>query len=161
MEPLSALGLAAGVVQFVQFAGTLVSLGSTIHRSTDGKHEWSRELERIYGRLDQFSSRLQHCPGGQVLKPQGGGGWLAEPEPPAEVDVRALGDLAKECHDLCRQLLDTVGKLRVQPGSSHRALKTFRAVLRTVWDRQKIADLETRLDRIQKVLSLHFYPVLR
>lgn len=157
MEPLSALGLAAGVIQFVQFAGTLVSLGHSIQRSADGSHEWGRELEGIYGRLSEFGARLE---ADRHQKHQQHAGGAPQPAA-ADVNVRALTDLAAQCQDLCRQLLDTVARLRVQPGSSYRTLRTFRAVLRTVWSTKIIADLETRLGRVQNVLSMHFYPVLR
>ncbi|KLU88813.1 hypothetical protein MAPG_07796 [Magnaporthiopsis poae ATCC 64411] len=163
MEPVSAVGLAAGVLQFVQFAGTLISLGTTIHQSADGKAEWARELETVYGHLSGLSAKFQHS-AVESETPEDTGIQTSRdpsaPKTPEDAESKALRDLATECHKLCRRLLDKVEKLQVQPDKSYRTLRTFKAVLMTVWKRQEIADLEERLDRIQKGLWMIFYPVI-
>ncbi len=59
MDPLSALGIAASVVQFVQFAMAIFNGSRKIHASASGAPEDSESLENIHETLSAFSSSLR------------------------------------------------------------------------------------------------------
>ena len=59
MDPLSAIGLASNVVQFVDFASRLISTGTEVYESVSGVTDRTLELERIYKNLSSFSLKLQ------------------------------------------------------------------------------------------------------
>jgi hypothetical protein len=157
MEGLAALGLIGNVVQFVQFLSELISTGSDLYRSMDGAAASNIELEQIYGKLSSFSSSL--------IEPSN-----AQTDPHAFTyfaqtrqdltHVKELNSLGKDCKALCDQLLDTVSGLRVE-GVRWRHLKSFRGALKTVWESKKISNFESRIERFQRIIILHFFPILR
>lgn len=161
MEGLAALGLAGNVIQFIQFASGLISTGSDVYNSASGASTRNIELEKIYKRLATFTSSLQSqgttedscLPETRAYPPLA---WATENI--AHVD--ALNDLAKDCKELCDELLETISKLRVE-GGRWRLFRSFVVALQAVWDSKKIAEMEERLDRFQTVIMLHFFPFLR
>lgn len=167
MEALAALGLAGNVVQFVDFVSQLISTGSEIAGSVQGTTERTLELEKVYDSLNTFSSRL-HVAGNHASNnkdTEGLRGLLANLAESSQRDelqshVRSIEELAADCNVLCQQLLETVRKFRVKRSSS-RLLKSFLAALKMAWSSKKIQDLEERINRYRKMISLHFFPLLR
>ena len=167
METLAAVGLASNVMQFVGFISELISLGSEIHNSVDGSSERMLELQSIYQSLSGFNTALKDGKGRKTsenaLTLQGfkyGGGSESRSQSSISIHVNALHTLAAECDDVCQQLLDTVQKISVK-GGHRQPFRSFKAALKTMWDNKKIVGLEERLDRFQRMISLHFYPILR
>lgn len=167
MEALSALGLAGNVVQFVDFVSQLISTGSEIAGSVQGTTERTLEFEKVYDSLNSFSSRL-HVTGNHASNnkdTEGLRGLLADlTEPSQRVElqshIRSLEELAADCSVLCQQLLEMVRKFRVK-GSCGRSFKSFLAALKMAWSSKKIQGLEERLNRYRRMISLHFFPLLR
>jgi hypothetical protein len=58
METLAAVGLAAAVVQFVEFSSSLISAANEVYSSQSGMIHEQANLEYVYGNLQEFSSRL-------------------------------------------------------------------------------------------------------
>ncbi|KAK3935936.1 hypothetical protein QBC46DRAFT_357843 [Diplogelasinospora grovesii] len=58
MDPLTALSVAASVIQFVQFASSLISNTSEICNSANGASADNLHLEDVYGKLESFSITL-------------------------------------------------------------------------------------------------------
>ena len=59
MDAVTALGLAAAVVQFVQFTGGLVSTSAKIFRSPHGAYADNLTLEAVYQKLRRLSEELE------------------------------------------------------------------------------------------------------
>jgi hypothetical protein len=74
--------------------------------------------------------------------------------------ISALIELARDCRDVCDQLLETIRKLKIRDGRWRR-FRSLRAALEAAWDGHRIAELESRLDRYQKVILFHFFPIIR
>ncbi len=72
MDPLTALGLASNVLQFVDFVAKLVSTGVEVAGSVQGASEETVDLEKIYKSLQALSSRLHE--GVNKTKSQSGQG---------------------------------------------------------------------------------------
>lgn len=147
MDPLTALGLAAGVVQFVSFASHLITKTKEIHASSSGQTDETVTLETTYTRLHELSEKLETC---------------SRPDPMLEIvegdtdyvqNVLAIKDLSHSCEADCQKLLKVVEKLKPN-GDSHRRWQTFRAALRTVCKGSEIAELEQRLHHTQMTLTL-------
>ena len=152
MEALAALALAGNVLQFVQFVSVLVSTVSEVHDSASGASERTIELENIYERLSAFTSSLQ------IQESTGVSAFTQTTENLAH--IRAVSDLAKDCKGLCDQLLETIRDLKVE-GGRWRRFRSFKAALKSAWESEKIDALEARLDRLQRVILFHFFPILR
>lgn len=159
MEALAALGLAANIVQFIQFTSNLISYASEAYSSASGATTTTINLEKVYGRLSAFSLNLQGSESTDV-------GFLLNSQAipyqqsfQNRADTAALVDLGKECEATCNQLLETTRNLRAKDGRWRR-FQSFQTALKTVWNQNKIDDLQKRLDRYQGLLVLHFFPVL-
>ncbi|KAI1746852.1 hypothetical protein F4782DRAFT_543960 [Xylaria castorea] len=149
MDPLTALGLAAGVVQFVSFASHLISRTKEIHESASGQAKETFTLEKTYATLQELSLRLETS---------------SKRDPKLEMvegrtdfvkHVFAINDLSRTCECDCRKLLEIVSKLKAVGGGSYRRWQTFKVALKTVWKGNEIAELENRLQHTQMTLTLH------
>lgn len=58
MDPLTALGLAASVVQFLDFSGKLVSGAFVLYKSVDGATSLNSCLEHIARDLSQLCNKM-------------------------------------------------------------------------------------------------------
>jgi len=166
MEALAGLGLAGNVVQFVQFATTLISAGVEISDSLQGATRQIVELEKIYTRLSVFTSELRKpksdaCSDTYLQRLAASLSSVSqESDLELQTHIQSLEDLADDCKLVCGQLLDVLRALRVD-GSSRRPFKSFMAALKTAWSSKRIQALEDTLRRFQSVISLHFFPLLR
>jgi hypothetical protein len=159
MEALAAIGLTGNVLQFIQYAAQLLSTGTEIYRSSTGSSQKNHELENIYEKLSNFTSTLL----GQETAGHLSGGRGSPNDPQGTTNhahISALIDLSRDCKDVCDQLLEMIQKLKVKDGRFRR-FRSFRAALEAAWDGNRIAELESRLDRFQKVILFHFFPILR
>lgn len=154
MDPLTALGLAAAVVQFVGFASHLVSKIKEIQESATGQSKQAATLETIYTQLQHLNSRLElsskRDPRLEVV--QGSTDLVAH--------VFAINDLSRICEGDCQRLLDIVRKLQVG-NDSRRRWQSFRVALKTIWKGSEITDLEQRLHSTQTTLTLHVCSLTR
>jgi hypothetical protein len=161
MEALSTIALAGNVLQFVQFVSVVVSTGLEMYDSASGASKRNVELESIYERLSTFTSSLQSQEAAQVSCLLGTRGFPAFAQTKENLaHVSAVNGLAKDCKGLCDQLLETIRKLKVE-GGRWRRFSSFKAALKSVWESEKIEALEARLDRLQRVILFHFFPILR
>ncbi|KAL2142950.1 hypothetical protein VTI28DRAFT_472 [Corynascus sepedonium] len=168
MEPLVALGVASNVLQFVDFAAKLVSTATETAGSVQGATQRTLELEKVYESLKVFSSRLHQgvnrtgSHGGEDASALRGLAVVQsdlKQRSDLQPHIESLGELAADCSRLCQELLETVGKLHIK-GESCRSAKAFFVALRTVWSRSKVKDLTDRINHFQKMINLHFYPIL-
>lgn len=148
MDPLTALGLAAAVVQFVGFASHLVSKTKDIQESVTGQSEQAATLETVYTQLQDLSSRLE------LSSRRDPKLELVEGSTDLVKHVFAINDLSRICEGDCQRLLDIVRKLKVV-GDSSRRWQSFRVALKTFWKGNEITDLEQRLHNTQTTLTLH------
>ncbi|KAJ3579710.1 hypothetical protein NPX13_g859 [Xylaria arbuscula] len=148
MEPLTALGLAANLVQFVQFAFDLSRRSATIYHSATGSSESAQHLDGIYSKLSTFSGHL-------VLNSVNNA--PSHPGALASKHCANLVALAEDCQSVCDELLKSVGKLRVQEGTGtcERRWKSFRKALLETWQAGRVNELMDRIDRLQSNMTLH------
>ncbi|KAH7155899.1 hypothetical protein EDB81DRAFT_880231 [Dactylonectria macrodidyma] len=148
MDPLTALGLAAAVVQFVGFASHLVSKTKDIQESATGQSKQAATLETVYSQLQHLSSRLE------LSSRRDPRLEIVEGSTDLVKHVFAINDLSRICEGDCQRLLDIVRKLKVVDESSRR-WQSFRVALKTIWKGNEISDLEQRLHNTQTTLTLH------
>ncbi|KAK3325944.1 hypothetical protein B0H66DRAFT_549813 [Apodospora peruviana] len=152
MDPISALGVASGVVTFVDFTTRLISTSKLIYQSKDGTSIENLQLEEIYTKFRDFSANLGDPKVPESIsdgKPQGSSFQSQPPE-----DARALRQLALSCKEDCDKILHVLQSLRV-PNGRRRAIKSVKVALKTGLGKDKIATIETRLDRVQRLMSMH------
>ena len=146
MDPLSALSVAGTVIQFVQFAASLVNSAREIHFSTSGTTLAIEQVEVIYGTLSQFSKDLPD------IKPTSS---------KHEKSIftfskygKNLEKLAKRCKEDCDQLLKLVGQLKVETEGKKRWWKSFQKAMLEVWTQKDVEDLKQRISESQATMVL-------
>jgi len=145
MDPLTAVGLAGTVVQFVSFSHEIVCLGKEIYKSSSGGRKESVELESIIHDLSEIHSSLG-CP------------FIKEPREPTKQE-KTLFSLVEQCKSIYKELQAVLEKLQIQ--GDHRKWKSFCAALKIVWKEDQIKDLEKRLLRLQRQIDSHLISDIR
>ena len=137
MDPLSSLGLASNLLQFVDFSRKLISGGVELYRSAEGASAANVELENITEDLQELSSKLA------VPKAQQGEGTTS-------VDDEAVRKIAASCQQVSVELILVLQKIKVQ--SRHRKWDSARQALKSVWKENVIRSYSRRLDDLRSQL---------
>lgn len=149
MEPLSALSVAAAVVQFVDYGTGIVAKGRKLYKSAEGALTENIELGIASVRLQRLSGTLQDSlrRGQQGLQ-----------RGPLNESDQALEDICRACVEVSKELVDRLEKLKVPDGHPHRKWKSFRQALKTVWSKEKIEEVADRLAKFR--IELDTYVIL-
>jgi len=168
MDPLTALGLASNIVQFVDFASKLISQSHEIYRSADGALEDNVVLEYVAKNLSRLGDELKSKQadiktGREALARERDwakkdGRVIPEPEKVTAAG-KQLQQLSKECSAVSNELLQELEKLKIK--EPHKRWESFRQALNSVWSQEKIRALETRLEGIRKQLDTTLLVCLR
>ncbi len=142
MDPISALGLAANIFQFIDFGTNLLSGALEIYQSTTGASSENIEIEEISERLSSFSDELSTSSASRSSR-----------------DL-AIAKFASRCKEVSDELLAVVAKLKVADGSN-RNWRSFRKALKTLWKKEKIQSLQNRLDTVRQQLTLELSASIR
>jgi hypothetical protein len=147
LDPVSAVGVAAATVQFVDFITKLMAVGHDL--STKGGTEDLVQLDEVYSHLQKTSATLAQATGSAV----GGSGATSQDGPD-------FSRLATACRKECDGFLAAVEKLRTKSGGV-KGFRTFRQALKIIWNEKTVQALETRLERYQRELTLALVAHLR
>jgi hypothetical protein len=139
MDPLSALSIAAAVVQFVQFGCSLVSKAHQFHNSASGTLPEHIECETATARIVELTERIKSSTNKVGFGPQ----------------EKAIEAICLTCSDVSSELLARLHKLRLQPGIREWKWKSFRQALKTIWLKEDMNILEKRLLTCQRELDSH------
>jgi hypothetical protein len=146
LDPLSALRVAAAVVQFVQFATDLVSKSRILAKSPTGTLIEYAELSAASHRLTKLDDDLEKSHNASNNRS------LSE-------DEAALLEVAHSCSNIASEFEKALDSLRVVPGGSR--YKSFRQALKTIWHADGIARITRRLEIEQQQLVVHLLVILR
>jgi len=139
MDPLSALGLAANIIQCVQFIGQVVLRAQDIHRSARGAEKESTALENAIEHLSSINLEL--------ASQSRTADYTQNRLSPAEMRLQdLLQDMRKVNSDVLRVLRD----LEPQNGSVWGSIQLG---FKSVWGEGKMKELENKLDDIRKRLD--------
>lgn len=149
MEPLTVLGVTSNVVQFVDFAGRILSLTVKIYRENKYKRvEESdhRNLERITHDLDKHNEALK-----QSLEQQSALVNLSSAD-------KEILRICRECEQITSRLLIALSKLR---SSKDNIWTSFIDALRTVWSENDVQILRQTLDSYRQQIALYLLASVR
>ncbi|KAH8784376.1 hypothetical protein BGZ57DRAFT_757700 [Hyaloscypha finlandica] len=146
MDPLSALSVAAAVVQLVDYGAGIVSKGTQLYKSVDGALGENIELETASIRLQQLSSGMQGSLS-QARRDNTQGS-------PAQVDQH-LEAMCNECVTVSQELVNKLETLKVPGDHPYKKWKSFRQALKSVWSKEKIEAIAERLCSLRAELNTH------
>lgn len=134
LDALAAVGLAANVLQFVQYGCELISLTSNLYRGTFPGYT---DLEAIAEDLEKYNQSLANCP---------------------SVD-QALCKIAGRAASVAIELLDVVRKIRNIGQKNgqviHPRWTSFRQALEITWKKDKVTSLQSSLESLRDQLHHH------
>jgi len=139
MDPLTAIGLAGSVVQFVSFAHEIISLGKEVYKSPNGTIQESREIGAMLDDLLDVHGRLVRS---QLHLERGD----------------ALSRLIDQCAPIYKELESVLESLKSQGGGKWKSLHT---AVKLAWKKGEIKDLEKRLRRLQRQIDSHLVSYIR
>lgn len=143
LDPLTAVSLAATVVQLVDFTAEVVSKTVELRNSAYGSSNEVYSAEAVTRNLVRFSEKLK-----DGLRNAGARGPLLE-------DDQALEDLCNACIGVSGEMLHRLEGLKVQQGDGK--WKTMIQAIKTVWSQRELEDLSTQLERFRSQLQLHVF----
>lgn len=146
MDPVTAVGLAASIITFLDFSWSLVTGAKELHQSGNGTTKQNARISEIIGDLKEYS--LDLASGG------GGGGGASRPSK----HERALRALADSCCSLSKELEGILIKLRVTKNSKWQSLVTSWASMRK---KDEIASIEARLGEYRSQMNARLLAMLR
>lgn len=151
MDPLSALGAAASIVQFVDVASRLISNGYEAYTSASGAVEENVQIETTTLELKSFIDGL-------VAQDRGRSEQDAALR---DDDTKATMDMAERCRALADRLLKVLNDLKVDGTGPTRSLNAIRQAVRAASKSKKIGNMEASLAKIQNLLQSHLLRSIR
>ncbi|CVK85018.1 related to small s protein [Fusarium mangiferae] len=136
LDPVTAIGLASSIVAFVDFSAKLVKGSIEIYQASDGTLTENRNSQAVAGAMERFAARLIIQQSSQLFG-----------------DEKELVDLAENCHIVCMELLDLLGRIKPKDLSSKK--QSLWAALKNRFHEGERKELENRLDTCRRQLELH------
>jgi hypothetical protein len=137
LDPLTALGLAGNVIQFVDFACKLFKGTRSIYKSSSGVGKENDVLETIAADLSRLVSGIVICP-------------------EHSVELRSLASQAK-C--ISTELLNALENVRVHGQKTK--WKCFVAALKEAWNSSRLDEMSGRLFALQSQINMHIQVMIR
>lgn len=179
MDPVSALGFAATIVQFVTFTSKLLTSATEIRHSPAGVSTDIQSIDEVYstlrdikGRLANGSRRTASCLKSSHPIPDPALDFAdkslrtaalrfsdvlddgaVDPMDMLRTSYSSLNGLLYSCESDCDRITRIVVELKSASRSGSR-WDCFRAALKTVWKRDEIARVEEQLERTQRGVML-------
>ena len=145
VDPFTALSVAAAVIQFVDFSVSIVSKGRHLYKSPTGSLAEHDEAWITADRLHSMANVLTTSMKAEFA--------FGEDE--------ALTTICIECVDIAEQLQFELSKLKVAKGPHNRPWKSFRQALKSVWSKEKVEAMKSRLAQLKADLSANVLVSIR
>ncbi|KIW12470.1 hypothetical protein PV08_09747 [Exophiala spinifera] len=161
IPPLDALSIAAAVVQFVDFSCRIISKGNEYHKSIDGSLVENKELEVVAANIQDLSGRLHSTLSSKAkraLRKNLNGRTAQEQDQPLSYEEQALQAVVVDCQGFAAELLDALERLKLRGNSTR--WKSFRQAFKTIWEKEKIEAMLTKLSQARQQLVVNLLVVL-
>ena len=142
MDPLTALGLAANIIQLVDYSTKVINGAREIYGSASGITEEHRSLQSIVIQMKELSSKLLPTTGTSRSD-----------------DEEAVCRVAAECNIISDQILELLGKIK--PKNSKSKHQVALAAVKNKFREKGRSELEKRLVNCRSQLELHLNVLTR
>lgn len=132
MNPLTGLGLAANILQFIDFTTKIISASVDLYQSGSG-------AKAEYFEAESFAIHLRELADKMILPETSGHGVFKD-------EGKALKSIATQCREIADELLDVLQDLKVK--EPHARWQSFYQALRSEWKQNTIEKLQQRLSRL-------------
>lgn len=138
LEPLTAIGLAGTLIQFVDFSSKIVSKAGETYASADGALPENQDAETVAQSLQVLDAKIR---AGLAT----GSGTKSE---------ETLKELCRECDSVAQELLKALEILKFFDRKTR--WKSMRQALKSVSSKEKIDGISKRLESLRDQLNLSF-----
>ena len=145
MDPLSALSLAANVIQFVDFSFELLNSSRKIYNSISGTSEDGQHLQKVHSELPAFSTQLRDDKNHSAK---------VIPAENQSEHSSSLRETAEACRKDCERLLGIIEKLKVKSGTRRKWWQSFSIAILEVWKSKDVERLKKRIDEYRNSMIL-------
>ena len=128
LDPITSIGLAGNIVQFVDFSWGLLRETKDLYNSSEGTTADIDVLESISNDIIDLDDTLT-APSAAGAIPQ------------------QMRDLASQCKEIAQELLLILDKVKAK--EPRKKWRSFVAALRSVWKKEQIENLVKRLERLR------------
>jgi hypothetical protein len=142
MDPWTALGMAASILQFIGVGCKICSGAKEIYESADGTKKEIAELKLIVGDIQTHNAKLISST--RLTK-----------------DEKVLKALATKSLELAQQLEEIFTKLKVRDGARFRTVESARVSIWAMRKGKDITALKLRLIELQNHLQRHLGRILQ
>ncbi|KAF4943245.1 hypothetical protein FGADI_13536 [Fusarium gaditjirri] len=142
---MDGISLAASIIQIIDVSSRVVSKSIEIYQSTDQKLIEHREIDHITRALSGSARQIRKSIGDNR-------------GPKNDTETEQLR-LATDCQKIANELLEALERLKNR--GQHGRWSSLRQGLKVVWHEEKIASLETRLDRYRQQMIQYILETLR
>ena len=146
MDPLSALSIAASVVQFIDFSSKLVSGSRKLYKLSEGLDEGYEDLEQVTENLVNLSDELQRS-------------MQTDTSKQTRSHEQELRTLCKGCNEVAKDLLGVLEKLKLDKDNAR--WRNCLQALKSVWGMDRVKDLEERVDGFRQQIAMNILVSLR
>jgi hypothetical protein len=137
LDPLSTISFTSNIVQFLDFAGEVVSGARELYNSEKGTTEANQELEDLAKAIQDHARKIKS-------------NEISIVENGASYQLETLLRLSQQCEKVALELLEVLGTLKLK--DDRRGWNSVKRALLTVWKQSEIDKLQIRLDRINNEL---------
>ncbi|KAL9095848.1 MAG: hypothetical protein Q9165_001845 [Trypethelium subeluteriae] len=138
MDPITAIGTVASIVQLVDFGSGLLSKSRELYNSQTGLTQYCDDLVLTTGHLQSLADQVRKLDSDENDE---------------------LGRLCRRCNEVSDDLLRALAGLKVE--GKHKRWQSARKALKTVLGKDRIQDLERRLAGIRAELNFYSTFMLR
>jgi hypothetical protein len=132
LDPLSALGVATAIFQFIDFSGKILKNGYELYGQSSGMTQKNIDVYQLTSSLYEFQDQLAPFPDTGTLT----------------TDERALNEVLRQSRDLASRLLRLLDDLKVKETGHLRTWDSFRQACRAVKRQEEITRMEGLLESI-------------
>lgn len=141
MDPLTAIGLAANILAFIDFGAKVISTAKDIQHSGTGVTKEDEALNNTAMEMKFFASKLLFS------------------DSQLDMQDTPLGRLAEDCHAISERILTLYGKLK--PKDVHSKRQAIRAALKSKFYEKEKQDLQDALSHCRSQLHLQLHWLAR
>ncbi|KIW12619.1 hypothetical protein PV08_09897 [Exophiala spinifera] len=146
LDPVSALGAAAAIIQFLDFGCKLLSKQRDLAESSQGTLIEHEELLAVTRRVAELNGQIQNC---DISRDN--------TKKPTQAES-ALREVSEECRKIAAEFQHVLEGISGRPGQS--SFKSFRQAFKIVWHKEGIETMQRRLDQQRSQLILHLLVVI-
>lgn len=144
MDPITAIGVAAAVVQFTDFGTRLLTDAMEVYNSVSGQASEDVELATISNDLQLLCRSIQDK-----------SSRLTDPRKGPSSSEQTLLRLCSTCLQLTHELDAVIKQLRARgQGKLKVAVESFAIALRKFWSREEIANFRLRISDVRQQMMM-------